>query len=291
MACAMHSKHKLPLPGRPPLELGPRPIVMGILNLTPDSFSDGGLHQPLDQAVSRARAMVEEGADIIDVGGESTRPGATPVGVQEELDRVMPVLDALLEAGISVPLSIDTTKPVVADQAMQAGAAIINDVRGLQGAEEMAAVAALHGAAIVAMHWEPDRKDGVELLDAIDRYFERTIAIAEKAGIASDRIMLDPGFGFGKSLSENYHVLNKLGALRSSPSTAACPILVGTSRKSMIGHVLHNQVDERLAGTVATNVLGYSYGAHIFRVHDIRANRDALRVAQATLYGPTPEAN
>jgi dihydropteroate synthase len=282
----MHTSHTIPLPGRAPLILGQTPLVMGILNVTPDSFSDGGQHNLIDSAVAHARLMISEGADIIDIGGESTRPGSSPVGVQEELDRVMPVIDALVAAGIDAPISIDTYRPLVADQAIQAGAAIINDVHGLQGAPEMAEVAALHQVPVIAMHWQKDRDRTTPLLDDIARYFHATIARAEQAGISHDRLILDPGFGFGKTLAENYAVLQQLAGIGQAFSQHAFPLLVGTSRKSMIGKLLDNQPEERLAGTIATNVIGYINGAHIFRVHDVRAVNDALRVAQATLYGP-----
>lgn len=281
----MHSTHTIPLPNHAPLTLGATPLVMGILNVTPDSFSDGGQHNLLDNAVAHARQMIAEGADIIDIGGESTRPGAEPVGVQEELDRVLPVIDALIAAGISTPISIDSYKPLVADQAIQAGAVIINDVHGLQGAPEMADVAALYDVPVIAMHWDKSRDTALPLADTMRRYFEATIARAEQAGISWDSLILDPGFGFGKSVHENYGLLRDL----KQTCPEGFPILVGTSRKSMIGKLLGNQPDERLAGTIATTVLGYINGGHIFRVHDVRANRDALRVAQATLYGPPAE--
>jgi dihydropteroate synthase len=284
----MHTEHTIPLPNRAPLILGRTPVVMGILNVTPDSFSDGGQHNLLDSALGHARQMIAEGADIIDIGGESTRPGSEPVGVQEELDRIMPVIDALIADGIEVPLSIDTYKPLVADQAIQAGATIINDVHGLQGAPHMTEVAALHDVPVIVMHWQKDRDRTVPLLDDMAAYFARSIALAASAGTSQDRIILDPGFGFGKSLAENYHLLRDLGKVRSESvhNPFSFPILVGTSRKSMIGKLLDNEPEERLAGTIATSVLGYINGGHIFRVHDVRENRDALRVAQATLYGP-----
>jgi dihydropteroate synthase len=281
----MHTSHTVPLPNRPPLVLGQTALVMGILNVTPDSFSDGGQHNLLESAVAHARQMIVEGADIIDIGGESTRPGAEPVGVQEELDRVLPVIDALIAEGITTPISIDSYKPLVADQAIQAGAVIINDVHGLQGAPEMADVAALYGVPVIAMHWDKSRDAALPLADTMRRYFEATIARAEQAGISRASLILDPGFGFGKSLNENYGLLQDL----QHACPEGFPMLVGTSRKSMIGKLLGNQPDERLAGTIATSVLGYINGGHIFRVHDVRANRDALRVAQATLYGPPSE--
>ena len=221
---------------------------------------------------------------------ESQRLAAELSRVQEELDRVMPVIDALVAAGIAAAISIDTYKPIVADQAIQAGAAIINDVHGLQGAPEMADVAALHYAPVVAMHWDKSRDTSVPLIDVMQRYFDATIARAELAGINRANLILDPGFGFGKSLPENYLLLNNLKAACSGNSELGeFPILVGTSRKSMIGKLLDAPADQRLAGTVATTVLGYMGGGHIFRVHDVRANKDALRVAQATLYGPPAE--
>lgn len=286
----MHTIHTIPLSNRPALQLGETPLVMGILNVTPDSFSDGGRHNLIASAVAHAHQMIAEGADIIDIGGESTRPGATAVGVQEELDRVMPVIDALVGAGIAAAISIDTYKPVVAEQALQAGAAIINDVHGLQGAPEMADVAALHDAPVVAMHWDKSRDTSVPLIGAMQRYFDATIVRAELAGINRANLILDPGFGFGKSLAENYLLLNNLKAACSGIAELGdFPILVGTSRKSMIGKLLDMPADQRLAGTIATTVLGYMGGGHIFRVHDVRANKDALRVAQATLYGPPAE--
>ena len=280
----MHTTHIVPLPHRPALELGPRPLIMGILNVTPDSFSDGGLHNTLDQAVAHARAMLDEGADIIDIGGESTRPGSETVAVQEELDRVIPVIDALRGAGITAPISIDTNKPLVADQAIQAGADIINDVFGLQGPPEMAEVAALYGAPVIAMHWDKSWDAQTLPLPAMVDYFARTLAIADAAGLARTQLILDPGFGFSKTLAQNYQILRLLPELVEAYPEHA--VLVGTSRKSMIGKLLNNEPGERLPGTIATTVQGYERGGHIFRVHDVAANRDALRVAQATLYGP-----
>lgn len=280
----MHTTHTIPLRHRAPLILGQRALVMGILNVTPDSFSDGGTHNAVDSALAHARQMLAEGADIIDIGGESTRPGSEPVGVQEELDRVMPVIDAIRAAGITAPISIDTMKPLVAEQALQAGADIINDVNGLQAAPEMAEVAELHGAPVIAMHWDRTWTAETDAIPAMINWFKTTFDIARKAGVSADRIILDPGFGFTKTLNQNYSILRQLPELqRAFPSNA---ILVGTSRKSMIGKLLDNQPSERLAGTLATTVQGYDRGGHIFRVHDVAANRDALRVAQAILYGP-----
>lgn len=278
-----HTTHTIPLRHRPPLILGQRALIMGILNVTPDSFSDGGAHDAVDAALAHARQMLVEGADIIDIGGESTRPGAEPVGVQEELDRVIPVIDAIRAAGITAPISIDTIKPLVAHQALEAGADIINDVNGLQGAPEMTEIAAIMQAPVIAMHWDRAWTAETDPIPAMTRYFEKSLAIAAAAAIDPATLILDPGFGFTKTLNQNYSILRQLADLtRAFPSNA---LLVGTSRKSMIGKLLDNLPSERLPGTIATNVQGYERGGHIFRVHDVAPNRDALRVAEATLYG------
>jgi dihydropteroate synthase len=265
-----------------PLKLGRTPLVMGILNVTPDSFSDGGDFSALDAAVAHAEELVAEGADIIDIGGESTRPGSDDVGVQDELDRVMPVLDALAARGFGAPISIDTYKALVADQAVQAGAKIINDVRGLQRDPEIADVAAHHRTPVIAMHWDTERDTALDLIDEMKRWLTKSIDIALKAGVANEAIILDPGFGFAKSFAENYELLNRFDELHA----LGFPLLVGTSRKRMIGNLLDVPPKERVSGTIATSVLGYIKGGHIFRVHDVRPNRDGLRVAAAALYGP-----
>ena len=196
------------------------------------------------------------------------------------------MIEALIAAGVTTPISIDSYKPLVADQAIQSGAAIINDVHGLQGAPEMADIAALHGVPVIAMHWDKARDTTKPILDEMRRYFDSSLAIASRAGISRTNLVLDPGFGFGKSLSDNYAVLNASEML----AQWGLPLLIGTSRKSMLGKVLGNTTDDRLPATIATNVLAYAKGGHIFRVHDIRPNLDALRIAQATLYGPPNEA-
>ncbi|WP_417581945.1 dihydropteroate synthase [Pelagibacterium sp.] len=276
-----HTAHNVVMAGGP-LKLGRDPLVMGILNVTPDSFSDGGDFSNRDLALNHADALIAEGADIVDLGGESTRPGSEEVGVQAELDRVMPILDALAARDFEAPISIDTYKALVADQAVQAGASLINDVRGLQRDPEIAAVAACHGTPVIAMHWDTERDSGLDLIDEMKRWLSRSIEIALNAGIAKDKIILDPGFGFAKSFAENYELLNRLDELHA----LGFPLLVGTSRKRMIGNLLDVPPRERVSGTIATSVLGYLKGGHIFRVHDVRANRDALRVAAAALYGP-----
>lgn len=287
----MHTSFDIPLSGDRKLRLGPAPTLMGILNVTPDSFSDGGHFDLVEAAVRHAHEMIAEGADIIDIGGESTRPGATPVTMQQELDRVIPVIEALVAAGITAPISIDTYKPLVADQAIQSGAAIVNDVHGLQRDPDMAAVVALYGVPVIAMHWDAQRDTSKPLLEEMLRYFDATLARAAAAGMSYANLIIDPGFGFGKSLEENYYLLQNLSEFRSATvhQYGEMPILVGTSRKSMIGKLLGNQPEDRLAGTIATNVLAYASGTHIFRVHDVKPNRDALRVAAATLYGPPKE--
>jgi len=282
-----HAAFTVPLPGREPLKLGPRPVFMGILNVTPDSFSDGGVHDAPAAALAHAVAMLADGADVIDVGGESTRPGAAEVTTTEEIDRVLPVIVALREGGVTAPLSIDTYKAEVASTALDAGTDILNDVYGLQRDPEIAAVAAERGASVVAMHWDKARDRDRDLIGEIRRFFETTIRIAEDAGVPRTALILDPGFGFAKSLAENYELLHRLGELHA----LGYPMLVGTSRKSMIGRILDVPPAERLAGTLASSVFAYSAGAHIFRVHDVRPNREALAVGMAALYGPPPETN
>lgn len=279
---AGHREYEL-APGGAALRLGRTARLMGILNVTPDSFSDGGRFDAAPAALVQARLMLAEGADIIDIGGESTRPGAEEVGVAEELARVLPAIEALRADGTTAPISIDTYKAEVAARAIAAGATIINDVHGLQREPEVAAVAAEHGTPLVVMHWDKARDTSRDVMAEMARYFEATLDIADKAGVERSNIVLDPGFGFAKSLSENYEILRRLPELVA----LGFPVLVGTSRKSMIGKLLDVPADERLAGTVATSVLGYAAGAHIFRVHDVRPNLDALRVAEAALYGPS----
>lgn len=263
------------------LHLGSVPLMMGILNATPDSFSDGGDFSSIASAVAHARELIGAGADIIDLGGESTRPGSDEVGVQAELDRVMPVLDALAASDLTASVSIDTYKALVADQAIQAGARVINDVWGFQRDPEIADVAAHHGTPAIAMHWDTARDTSKDIIDEMKRWLNRSIEIALNAGVAQNRIILDPGFGFAKTFKENYILLNRLDELHS----LGFPLLIGASRKSMIGKLLDVPPKEREAGTVATSVLSYLKGGHIFRVHNIRDNLDGLRVAHATLYG------
>ena len=266
------------------------PVVMGILNATPDSFSDGGVHlAPRRRPEDGAAHGCAKAQHILDIGGESTRPGSEPVGVQEELDRVLPVLDAIAAAELDALVSIDTRHALVADQALQSGAHILNDVEGLQGEPELAEIAAAYEAPVIAMHWDRHRDTAQDVIAEMKRFFDRRSTSPPRPAYGRDRLILDPGFGFAKTLAENYEILRPS---RLNSACSACRSLSGTSRKSMIGHLLDVPPDQRLAGTIATSVLAYERGAHIFRVHDVRPNRDALRVAEACLYGPPEtEAN
>ncbi|GBD17273.1 Dihydropteroate synthase [bacterium HR26] len=260
-------------------EWGKRTYVMGIINVTPDSFSGDGLAGQLDAVVERAQAMVEAGADLIDVGGESTRPGHTPVPAEEELRRVIPAIQALAQA-ITVPISIDTSKAIVAEAALKAGASIINDVRGLQADPDMAPLAARAGVPVIIMH---DRKieSAERLIPDIVRELARRIEHALAAGIAWERIIIDPGFGFGKTPDLNLLLLRRLREL----TALGRPILVGTSRKSMIGHVLGTPPEDRLEGTAATVALAIANGADIVRVHDVPQMVRVARMTDAVVRG------
>ena len=260
-----------------------RPRIMGILNVTPDSFSDGGEHQSLETAVTRAHQMVAEGADLIDIGGESTRPGAPAVSVQQELDRVLPVLQAL-QGVIGVPLSVDTNKSSVARAALADGAAFINDVSGLTFDPEMAQVVAESDAGLFVMHTRgrPETMQGdtvyADLLGEVINGLRRSVQMARDAGVAADRIAVDPGIGFGKDLDGNLLLLRRLAEL----GTLGQPILLGTSRKSFLGRILGQEDPrQRQAGSLATVALGVAAGASFFRVHDVAASRDAALTAWA----------
>ncbi len=262
------------------LALGPQPLLMGILNVTPDSFSDGGQHMDAPAALAHARKMLQEGADIIDVGGQSTRPGAEEISTQQELDRVIPVIEHLVASGVRTPISLDTFRAVVADQAIQAGASIINDVTGAQREPEIADVAALYKAPLILMHWDKKRNQDIDIILEITRYFDKSLSISQKAGIDTDSLILDPGFGFAKTLQENYQILNRLEEL----GELNLPLLVGMSRKSMLGKVLDLPTHELQPATLASSVIAYQKGAHIFRVHDVGANRQALQIAATCHY-------
>ena len=285
------------MPGRPaPLEIGPRTFtwgsrtfVMGILNVTPDSFSGDGLlasgGDPVRAAVARARAMVAEGADLLDVGGESSRPGHANVSVADEIARVVPVVRALRTALPDVPISVDTTKPAVADAAIEAGAHLLNDVWGVAPDGGLARVAADHGVPLVVMHNRAEARYlnlVPEILADLQRALERALA----AGVPWERLVVDPGFGFGKAPQHNLELLRNLGSLR----LLGRPILLGTSRKSTLGKVLDLPADERVEATLATTVLGVVAGVDIVRVHDVRANVRAARMADAVLRVPWPNS-
>lgn len=253
---------------------GSRTYIMGILNVTPDSFSDGGKYTVPEKALEQAKRMLEEGADILDIGGESTRPGSLPVDEATELQRVVPVVELLHQNKIG-PLSVDTRKSAVAEAALKAGADIINDVDGLQRDPHMAPVIAEHGAGVIIMH-NPVKPILDNLFDHIFRYFERSIKIATKAGIDRNSIVLDPGIGFGKTQEQNWEILRHFERFKE----LGFPLLLGASRKSFIGHLLDlpNPLD-RIPGTLATSVIGIAKGADFIRVHDIRANREVAKIA------------
>ena len=251
---------------------------MGVLNVTPDSFSDGGQFMTPDVALERARAMLAEGADIIDVGAESTRPGHAPISADEELRRLLPVLERLAPE-CSVPISVDTTKPAVARRAIACGASVINDQWGLQGDPEMALVAAEHEVPVIAMHNQRGRAYD-ELMADIIGFLRRSLDVADRAGLGRERVIVDPGFGFGKTPEQNLEVLRRLDEL----AVLERPILVGTSRKSMIGRVLTETTpDDRVEGTAATVALAIAFGADIVRVHDVRAMSRVARMVDAVM--------
>ncbi|MCK5672960.1 MAG: dihydropteroate synthase [Spirochaetales bacterium] len=249
-----------------------RTYVMGILNITPDSFSDGGKYSVLDNAVGHAVLMEEEGADIIDVGGESTRPNHLSVNTEEEIARVIPVIKELVKV-LNIPVSIDTSKALVAKEAVKAGASMINDVWGFKKDPEIAAVAAETGVACCLMH-NRDNTNYNNLIVDIKNELIESIKIALGAGVKKDKIILDPGIGFGKTVEQNIEVLSKLSEIVD----LGYPVLLGTSRKSMIGISLDLPVEERLEGTIATNVIGVNSGCSIIRVHDVKENLRAVRM-------------
>ena len=253
---------------------------MGVVNVTPDSFSDGGVFDDDAAAIAHARRLIAEGAEIVDVGGESTRPGAAPVPVEEELERVIPVIEGISGARIS----IDTMKLAVAEKALDAGAGYVNDVTAFRHDPELAGLVADRGVDCCLMHMlgEPrtmqDDPRYDDVVDDIKAFLEERMAFAVKAGVREERIQLDPGIGFGKTLEHNLELLRRLDELVA----LGRPIVVGTSRKSFLGRLTGRDVTERVHATVATNVIAYERGARVFRVHDVAATRDALEVAAAT---------
>ncbi len=257
-----------------------RTLIMGVVNVTPDSFFDGGHYLSLDAAVAHAQRLIDEGADLLDIGGESTRPGAAAVSLEEERRRVLPVLEALLSANI--PLSVDTQKPELMREAAAAGAAMINDVNGFEAADALQAVSG-SDCAICIMHKQgrpqtmqqsPQYRDVVA---EVDGYLRGRVAAAEAAGIARSRIVVDPGFGFGKTLEHNLALLRELNRV----AAAGVPVLAGLSRKSMIGALTGREVGDRVFGSVAAALIAAQHGAAILRVHDVAATCDALAVWNA----------
>jgi dihydropteroate synthase len=268
--------------GKRVIDLSRRACIMGVLNVTPDSFSDGNQFFSTENAVERALQMEEEGADIIDIGGESTRPFARPVDETEELRRIIPVIDKL--AGrLKIPVSVDTYKSTVAEKGLAAGAEIVNDISGLEFDERMVEVVAATGAGLVLMHTRArpavmqKETDYSSMISEIFEALRQSVSRAEAAAIARERVVIDPGIGFGKNAAGNMEILRRLAEFKAT----GCPILVGTSRKSFIGHILGRETGERVFGTAATMAIALANGASIFRVHDVKEMRDVLDMSFA----------
>jgi dihydropteroate synthase len=262
--------------------------VMGVVNVTPDSFSDAGQYFDPAAAVQHGLLLEADGASILDVGGESTRPGADVVEADEESRRVVPVIEALVAAGVRAQISVDTMKAEVAERALAAGATLVNDVTALRAAPEMAELVAASGARLCLMHMQsppnqpPAPPRYADIVSEVKSFLEERVAFAVARGVSEDRIILDPGFGggsFGKNLAQNLELLRRLPELVA----IGRPLLVGTSRKGFLGEITGRPVDQRLAATIATNVIAYAHGARIFRVHDVAPLHDALAVTAATL--------
>ena len=257
-----------------------RPLVMGIINVTPDSFSDGGLHLRHDAALAHAHQLIAEGADILDIGGESTRPGAQPVSVQAELDRVLPIIEGL--RGAPIPISIDTRKHAVMRAAITAGAHMVNDIDALQDAAAMNVVAASNvGVCLMHKQGEPKTMQAQpqyqNVVDEVNAFLRERIAVAVAAGIQRNRIVIDPGFGFGKTLEHNLTLLRELKKL----TELNVPVLAGLSRKSMLGALTGQDVAQRLPASIAAALIAVQNGASIVRAHDVRATVDALKIWNA----------
>jgi dihydropteroate synthase len=264
--------------------------IMGIVNVTPDSFSDGGLYLNPQAAIDHGLELEREGSTILDIGGESTRPGAQPVPLGEELRRVVPVIEGLRHAGTRAQISIDTSKAEVARAAVQAGATLVNDVTALRGDAAMAELVAASGVDCCLMHMlgEPrtmqrDPRYG-DVVDDVRAFLEERLAFAVGSGIGEQRIVLDPGIGFGKTTAHNLELLRRLDELL----VLGRPLAIGTSRKSFLGKITARPVEDRIAATIATNVLAYVNGARIFRVHDAAPVHDALAIVAATVQRPCP---
>jgi dihydropteroate synthase len=256
-----------------------RPLIMGIVNVTPDSFSDGGLLATPQAAIDHALRLIEEGADILDIGGESTRPGAEPVTATQELERILPVLEGLRSAG--VPLSVDTRKPEVMREAIRAGASMINDISALEAEGALEAVAASNVAVCLmhkrgepqTMQQDPQYQD---IVAEVRGYLAGRIALAQAHGIPVERLLIDPGFGFGKSLEHNLAMLRQMERF----SELGVPLLVGLSRKSMLGKITGRKVNDRLSASIAAAVLAVQKGAKVLRVHDVAATKDAIQIIE-----------
>jgi dihydropteroate synthase len=262
--------------------------IMGVVNVTPDSFSDGGRYLDAGAAIEHGLELEAQGAAILDVGGESTRPGAAPVPEDEELQRVIPVIKGLIEQGSGARISIDTYKSGVAARALAAGATLVNDVTALRGDPEMAGVVAAAGAEVCLMHMLGDPRTMQrdphydDVVNDIKAFLVERMAFAARAGIARERILLDPGIGFGKTVAHNLELLRRLDEFLD----LGRPMLIGTSRKSFLGRLTGRDVDDRVAATIATCVLAYERGARVFRVHDVAPVQDALTVTAATVSAP-----
>ena len=258
-----------------------RPLVMGILNVTPDSFSDGGLHGPLDLAITHAENMIAEGVDIIDIGGESTRPGAPAVSLEEELRRIMPVIYALRDCG--KPLSIDTRRPAVMRAAVDAGADMINDIEGFRADGALAAISDTD-CALCIMHMQGEPKTMQhnphydDVVVEVSTFLHERVRAAREAGIARNRLCIDPGFGFGKNMTHNLKLLTHIAQLQAG---LQLPLLAGLSRKSMLGMITGRPVEQRMVASVAAALMATLHGARILRVHDVAETIDALKVWQA----------
>ena len=265
--------------GTKEFDLKNRTYVMGILNVTPDSFSDGGKFQVLDTALRHTEEMIKEGAAIIDVGGESTRPGYTKISDEEEISRILPVIEAI-RINFDIPISVDTYKSGVAKAAVAAGADLVNDIWGLKYDEKMAEVIAESGAVCCLMH-NREQADYKSFLEDMKTDLRETLTIAKKSGIADEKIILDPGVGFGKTYEHNLEAIRCVGQLKE----LGYPVLLGTSRKSVIGLTLDLPVSERVEGTLVTTVMAVEHGCAFVRVDDVKENVRAIQMAEAILYG------
>jgi len=270
--------------GQKTLDLSSRTHLMGVLNVTPDSFSDGGRFLKLEEAVKQGLKLAEEGADIIDIGGESTRPGSEPVTIEEELRRIMPVIEELTKR-IQVPISIDTYKSKIAKEVLDSGASMVNDISGLRFDPEMKKVIAEYDVPVVLMHIQGTPRNMQEnpkydnLIEDIKSYLNQSISMAEETGIGEDKIIIDPGIGFGKTLDDNLKILKNLREFKSLGK----PVMIGVSRKSFIGKILDLPTDERLEGSLAALAIAVINGANILRVHDVKESKRVAKLVDAIL--------